>query len=104
MLPKGLSELDDVAVARLHDGLTVHRPGDIATTCGCPMWSMLHPAPSAGHVVNLHPQWCTTCFEPLSGWAELLALAYPSRLPTADIQDRRQFTHINGRLSPRTAR
>lgn len=93
-LPANLAETDDVAVASVHERLTVHRPGDVATPCGEPMWAMRHPAPAAGHVLHLHPTFCERCFPRDNAWAQMLALAYPSRFRTADVNGRRD-QHLN---------
>lgn len=84
-LPGKLTETDDVAVTSLHSGLTVHRLGDPVTPCGVPQYALVHPYPAAGHVLHLAPHWCERCWPQQSPWAQMLALAYPSRFRTADI-------------------
>jgi hypothetical protein len=94
-LPRDLQATDDVAVDHVIDRLTVHRPGDVATPCGIPMWSVTHPLPAAGHVVHLHPTWCECCFPHDNAWVRMLAAAYPPRFRTADVNSGARFPHIN---------
>lgn len=93
-LPEGVGETDDVIPISVHGHLTVHQLGSIVTPCGIPMWSVTHPLPAAGHVLHLSPQWCPRCWPQESPWAQMLALAYPSRFRTADVVNP-SYTHAS---------
>lgn len=83
--PRDLDPLTDVAVEHVSPGVMVHKPGDFVTGCGQPMWAMQRPLPSAGHMEALCGDFCEDCWPHENTWEHLLALAYPSRFRTADI-------------------
>lgn len=87
-LPENLRDTDDVAVAHVAPGVVVHKPGDVVTGCGEPMWAMQHPLPSAGYLAAYCPAWCEQCWPRESTWERMLTLAYPSRFRTAQTNSR----------------